>query len=860
MAPEQARGKSRQLTVGADVYSLGAILYELLAGQPPFRGETPHDVLRQVVEQEPQRPGAIAPGMDRDLETICLKCLAKDPQRRYGSAEALAEDLENWLGGKPIRARRAGAGERVLKWVKRRPAAAALVAVLSLAAAGLVVGYVRHQQRQAEEQASEHRLVEDLLHRAQDAYAQNRLPEAQQILSGARAIIQRNPALVDLQDPVESLLETTSRQMDARAARDRAQEMCQQFLPLKDEALFLGTMLSGADLPANREAARQKAHEALAVFGLTADPAPPLELGEAFSEAQRTEIVEGCYELLLVLAEAEANSPTRERLEQALATLARAEGLKSSPPKAYHLRRAQYLKALGRTDESQAASKQAAAREPTTAFDFFLLGYDAQRRGELAVAVNNFNMAIQKREDHFWARYFLAVCYLRAGADRVRENQLAKEQLTACLVMRPDVPWVPLLLGLAHGRLNDFEAAEDDAQRALRALSLKPDDDVLYAVLVNRGALRGRQSSKYLAAEDDLRKAIELKGEHYQAHANLAKVYQEQKKRGEADREMSTAIGLAEPLVKARQLEARALAILHHNRAKVRWEQEEFDAALEDFDQAIRIAPTPETHYERGRLLHARQRCEEAVKAYDAALDLRPVFPEAHLGRARALLELRPPRFKEAEADLKRYLQGPPLPAGAKAADAYVLRGLTRAERKNYHGAIDDYTLALNIRRDSATYAYRGWVHVVGNDLSQALSDFDQAIELKKGNSDAHNGRGLVLARRGQCGDALKAAEQARLCEPADPIEKRRCIIGRVHICAQVVRALRDDPKIADRDRLNGPVDYQTFALVFLSQALELTPDKERAGFWWDRVEHDNLLVPISASMGFALLRNKYAR
>jgi TolB-like protein/tRNA A-37 threonylcarbamoyl transferase component Bud32 len=138
MAPEQALGRG-QLTSATDVYGLGAVLYHLLAAHPPFAGGTTYDTIRLLLETEPRQPRLWNPKTDRDLATICLKCLEKDPQCRYSSALALAEDLERWLRHEPIRARRIGVFGRGRKWVRRNPTMAVLI--LSLAALAGAIGW-----------------------------------------------------------------------------------------------------------------------------------------------------------------------------------------------------------------------------------------------------------------------------------------------------------------------------------------------------------------------------------------------------------------------------------------------------------------------------------------------------------------------------------------------------------------------------------------------------------------------------------------------------------------------------------------------------------------------------------------------
>jgi TolB-like protein/Tfp pilus assembly protein PilF len=144
MAPEQAAGDAAHLTSATDVHGLGAVFYHLLTGHPPFVGGTIYETARLVLETEPRQPRLLNPKVDRDLSTICLKCLEKDPKRRYPSALTLAEDLEHWLKHEPIRARRAGIFTRGKKWVERKPATAGLVAsLIGLAAAvGVIVVFV----------------------------------------------------------------------------------------------------------------------------------------------------------------------------------------------------------------------------------------------------------------------------------------------------------------------------------------------------------------------------------------------------------------------------------------------------------------------------------------------------------------------------------------------------------------------------------------------------------------------------------------------------------------------------------------------------------------------------------------------
>ncbi len=173
MPPEQAAGRIRDIGPASDVYGLGAILYHLLTARPPFVGETVHATVQQVVEAEPPAPNLLNPAVPRDLETVCLKCLQKEPSKRYASARDLAEELGRFLKGEPIRARPVSRTEKAWRWCRRNPAlTTALFALLAVLAAGLAG--ILWQWRQAQHNAAQER-AEAAIARAQTLAARESL-------------------------------------------------------------------------------------------------------------------------------------------------------------------------------------------------------------------------------------------------------------------------------------------------------------------------------------------------------------------------------------------------------------------------------------------------------------------------------------------------------------------------------------------------------------------------------------------------------------------------------------------------------------------------------------------------------------
>jgi tetratricopeptide (TPR) repeat protein len=730
----------------------------------------------------------------------------------------------------------------------------------ALTAVSLTLGGVLYQDQRARvAEAKARQATQELRERQRHEEVQQLVLEGRQAVAkadwqGAKLYLTRaldridpgEPLLEELRAQGGALLQQAERSLAEQKARQEALAQYQNdFLPQRDRALFHATLAAGADQPLNVKAAREAARGALALFEVHSQDRGSLPLDAALAAEDKRQILAGCYELLLVLADAEAEALPGEgpedQLRQALRTLDRAAslGCPGHPTQAYHLRRARYLEQLGDETGAKEERRQAAARPPGTALDYYLLGDEHYKQGDVREAANDFAGALKLQPDHFWARYFLAIC------DLMQERPAdARAELNDCLRQQPRLPWLYVLRGFANGQLQDFPSAQGDFEQALK---LEPGEDAAYALYANRGVLWFQQG-KFDEAAADLRKAVGLKPKEYQAYVPLAQVYQKQNRRAEAVAQLDRAIEV-EP----------ELAFLYRLRARLQLERGDFPAALRDADRAIAAekpsgdSPTLARDYaEKGRILYHAERYQEAVAAYEESLKIQPAYPTAHLGRADAELKLR--HYAEAVHSLDAYLQD----GGKHLATVFQARGLARSRLGDQPGAVEDYAVALTLKPDDpgAIHLARGWAYLARVAPQLALPDFDQVIRIKPDDSAAYAGRGYALVQLGRYQQAAEAAEAALRRGP----ETAPLVYDAARIYAQAVGKMDADPGPRQRRSLETRSQYQGRALELLRRALRLHPVAERHSFWQDRVVPDVALGPLRRSPEFTRLEMQYSR
>jgi eukaryotic-like serine/threonine-protein kinase len=838
MAPEQARGETKQIGPAADVYALGAILYEALTGRPPFKGETPMETVRQVIENDPVTPSRLVPRLPRDLETICLKSLHKEPARRYESAEALADDLGRYLRGEPIRGRRTPAWERGAKWAYRRPIAAMLLATI-IASVPIVFGTALYSQRRRDEGKRQEiaRLmgVQDkgmrgLLH-ARTQLDENALNDAEVTLTALKAEIKGESKLGELNAAVDDLLSKVEQRQAEQHVQESNRTRYAEFLRQLNEAFFEDTRFTGLGLASNQDATRNAAQAALALFAApgsddswTLATIPPTLLAQ-----EQATIKDGCYGLLLLLAGVEP-TPDRgiRRLEQA--------ALLRPPTPAYHRRRATCLAKAGDAIGAERERREADRLQPATAFDYFLIGQERFRHDDFVTAIRDFEAAIELQPDHFWAQCLSALCRLA-----LKQPSQAKASLNTCINRQRDFAWLYILRGFASSQLAesspgpdaeaDFKAAEADYGRAMDYLGQKPNPELQYVLLVNRGVLR-LQRKDFASAERDLRAAIKLNDRPTQAYEALARISQEQGQLDEAIAQLSLAI------------ERRPdWAPLYRARADVDLARKTPDPAqraraLRDLDRAIELEKPGDRalaldYTRKARLLTLDHHEADALRACDVAIKVVPDYLPAHRLRIDLLLNLK--EYDEVIRSCDAMMTH-----GKSSAKFAELRGLARAGLRDYAGAIEDINQALALSRDDAAtlMARRGWLYIVSDAPRLALHDFEELIRKDPSNGDAYNGRGSARLRLGEHREAVADAEKAlALGKPSQDLYYKS---ARVYALASVVVGAEVRKRGQDSVRL--VTRYQDRAAFLLRQAVNQLPADKRASFWREVIQTDPAL------------------
>jgi eukaryotic-like serine/threonine-protein kinase len=629
-------GKAGTIGPAADIYALGALLYELLTGRPPFRGETAAETERQVLNHEPVSPARLNPKVPRDLETICLKCLSKEPQRRYSSAAALADDLTRFRERRPIQARPPGPGGRLWRWGRRKPTTAGLLAAVLALFILTVGGGLWLERKQAERQGRARQAVETALDQVPSLREQGRWPEAQAVLTQARS------------------------RLDEAGSNDLRRRLVQA-----DEHLRLAAALERIRLTPAIEANRLDFRGMADAYARAFENAGLDVRGEEEAVAARIGASDLRSQLVMALdhwaflADALGDTRSRARL---LGLAGRVDpdprwGDRFRAPALWESRDRQRRLAAEAQQRLDEGAPEGGPPTPLVALLAKKLGQQDEQAEPLLRAAQG-----QHPED-FWLNYALG------EALRERKPAEAVGFYRAALAMRPTVAEVHLEVSVALER----QGQVDEAIRACRkALELEPMGGRYHYYLGRCLQAMGRLDE----AMAEYRHAIELDPKGAPAHHHLGMCWRNKGRLDEAMAEYRRAIEL-DPKGGAahhhlgmcwrdkgrldlamaefhRAIELDPKAPLAHFQLGLCWQDKgQLDEAMAEYRRVSELDPKAAWgHFQLGLCWQARGRLDEAVAEYRRATDLDPGGGMAHRSLAEALL--RSGRFTEARTAVRR--------------------------------------------------------------------------------------------------------------------------------------------------------------------------------------------------------------
>lgn len=810
MPPEQIAKQHGAVTERSDVYGLGAVFYEMLTGRVPFEGDG-MELVGAVINAEPDRPRAVSPlEIRKDFETICLKCLEKEPERRYGSAQDLLEDLKRALDGEPILAQPIPSAVRFLRRAQRQKAKslAVLLFLALVLALAIFIPRILKQSSQIQYSEDERRALDEslkVLNRLNEV-VQYRYRPIQKAAAERRLIDSAKAEAEALISELESITRRHKKLAPAYVLKGRAELLLYRW-----------------------RAALESCNQAL-----SCDP----ESGPAWS--LKNQVL--TRQLVLTLADARLTKDQKHgRGEAALECLKKAEEFGEQP---HDLTKAWQLILKGRYPQAEAALRKLADKKPSEelALAQALL---ASVNGQSAATIKDyFAQALQ-----LCPRMFEAL-HLRASLlFELKEHQEALADLNKAVQISDEHWRIFNLRANVYAELKDFDKALDDADRALK---LAPKDPHPWITRANQRRSRGDLPG----AVEDLEQALKLDPKNWRALVNRGIIHRDRSDTDKALKDFNAALeNGGEPsniliergdLFKAlgryqEALEDYDRVLRRAPESIVAWthkgnllmDQGKLQAALEVYNRCLQIRAHPTPLSSRGWCYFLLRKLDDAQADCDKALSLDPKHAESYLNRA-SLVAYRG-QYQVAMADFRKAIQYKPT-----LASAYIGLGNCYARLGQYKEATREYNRALKVQpRSGQAYVYRGVAWEKQGQVERALENYNKAIEVEPKYARSHAYRALILASQGKAQESFEGFQKAlqlnpRLAEAHVGLSayygERKQIAKAIHHCDQ---ALLADPKNVGAALNRGVMKYNSGrkreALADFRRVLQLAPKHPQA-------------------------------